>query len=114
MGSAFFKTRSLATNAVDLGRVLLNEQRVKPAHAVKVGATLEIEHGEQTWTVQVLGLSDVRGPAAIAQTLYQETPESLQRREKAAMDRKYFKEPSANLTGRPTKRDRRQLDFSRG
>lgn len=110
----FFKTRTLATHAVELGRVLQNQQRVKPAHPIKVGDLLEIQHGEQTWTVEVQRTLDVRGPATVAQTMYQETEESVQQRAKQALDRKFFKEPSATISGRPTKRDRRQLDYSRG
>ena len=110
----FFKTRTLATHAVELGRVQQNQLRVKPAHSIKIGDILTIQHADQQWTVTVLHLSDVRGSASVAQTLYQETEESLQLRAKAALDKKYFREPSASLSGRPTKRVRRQLDFSRG
>lgn len=109
----FFKTRSLATHAVDLGRVLQNEQRVKPAHDVKPGDLLDIQHGEQRWEVRVLRILEVRGPAAVAQTMYEETPASLEKRQKAAEDRKFFREPTAHIQGRPTKRDRRQLDATR-
>lgn len=110
----FFKTRSLATHAVELGRVLQNEQRIKPAHSVKAGDLIEVQHGEQIWQIKVLRVSDVRGPAAVAQTMYEETAESLAKRSEAAEDRKYFREPAAQLQGRPTKRDRRQIDFTRG
>ncbi|MFZ6849135.1 RNA-binding S4 domain-containing protein [Undibacterium sp. RuRC25W] len=109
----FFKTRSMATHAVDLGRVLQNEQRVKPAHDVKPGDMLEIHHGEQIWEVQVMRILDVRGSATVAQTMYEETTVSTARRQKAAEDRKYFREPTAHIQGRPTKRDRRQLDATR-
>ena len=105
----FFKTRSLATNAVELGRVLQNEQRVKPAHAVKLGDQLEIQQGEQTWTVVVLGLSEVRGPAPVAQTLYQETEESKEKRQLRAENRRMQVEPSVHIQSRPTKKQRRQL-----
>ncbi|MFZ6862270.1 RNA-binding S4 domain-containing protein [Undibacterium sp. Ji67W] len=108
----FFKTRSLATHAVDLGRVLQNGQRVKPAHDVKPGDLLEIHHGEQTWQVRVLRILEVRGPATVAQTMYEETSASIEKRQKAAEDRKYFREPTAHIQGRPTKRDRRQIDAS--
>ncbi|MCU6432294.1 RNA-binding S4 domain-containing protein [Undibacterium sp. Jales W-56] len=110
----FFKTRTLATNAVELGRVLQNEQRVKPAHHIKPGDLLEIHHAEQIWVIQVIRLADVRGSASVAQTMYQETAASTERRAQLAQDKKYFREPSAALNGRPTKRDRRLLDFSRG
>lgn len=109
----FFKTRSLATEAVSLGRVLQNRQRVKPAHVVKLNDMLEIHHGEQVWEVQVRRLLEVRGSATIAQTMYVETAESQEKRALAASKRRLFSEPSAHLSGRPTKRDRRQLDLAR-
>ncbi|WP_394782290.1 RNA-binding S4 domain-containing protein [Undibacterium sp.] len=109
----FFKTRTLATGAVELGRVLQNGQRVKPAHNVKQGDMLEIQHAEQVWEVQVLRVLEVRGSATVAQTMYQETAESAEKRANAAQDRKYFREPGASISGRPTKRDRRLLDFTR-
>ncbi|MFZ6646564.1 RNA-binding S4 domain-containing protein [Undibacterium sp. TJN25] len=109
----FFKTRTLATSAVELGRVLQNGQRVKPAHSVRQGDMLEIQHADQVWELQVLRALEVRGSATVAQTMYQETAESTEKRVKAAQDRKYFREPGASLTGRPTKRDRRLLDFTR-
>lgn len=109
----FFKTRSLATDAVSLGRVLQNGARVKPAHAIKIDDELEIHVAEQTWTVHVFRISETRGSATIAQTLYAETAESQQRRIDVAMQRKLYKEPSAQITGRPTKRDRRQMDYAR-
>jgi ribosome-associated heat shock protein Hsp15 len=105
----FFKTRSLATNAIELGRVLQNEQRVKPAHNVRIGDLLEIHQGEQVWLVEVLKLSDVRGAASIAQTLYAETPESQLKRQQRAENRRYQQEPAAQISERPTKRQRRQL-----
>jgi ribosome-associated heat shock protein Hsp15 len=106
----FFKTRSLATHAVELGRVLQNEQRVKPAHALKVGDQLEIQHGEQNWTVVVLGISEVRGPAPVAQALYQETEESISKRQQRAENRRMQVEPSIHIQSRPTKKQRRQLN----
>ncbi|MBC3881464.1 RNA-binding S4 domain-containing protein [Undibacterium sp. LX40W] len=106
----FFKTRSLATNAVELGRVLQNEQRVKPAHAVKIGDQLEIQHGEQTSIVIVLGLSEIRGPAPVAQALYQETGESIAKRQQRAENRRMQVEPSIHIQSRPTKKQRRQLN----
>lgn len=109
----FFKTRSLASAAVELGRVLQNQQRVKPAHGVKPGDLLEILQEQQQWQVQVVRLLEVRGPASVAQTMYEETPDSAAKRARAADDRKYFREPSASLSGRPTKRDRRQIDSTR-
>jgi len=108
----FFKTRSLATAAVDHGKVRLNRERVKPAHAVRAGDSLEIDNGAVEWEVLVLAVSDQRGPAATAQTLYRETEASVEQREREAERRKYFKEPAAAIKGRPTKRDRRLLDRS--
>lgn len=109
----FFKTRSLASAAVELGRVLQNQQRVKPAHSVKAGDVIEIRQEQQVWQVKVLRILEMRGPASVAQTMYQESAESAARRAEAAEQRKYFREPSAQLQGRPTKRDRRQIDFTR-
>jgi len=110
----FFKTRSLATNAVDLGRVLQNEQRVKPAHSVKIGDLLDIQHGDTRTQVTVLRILEMRGSAAVAQTMYEETAESSAKRALQAEQRRYFQEPAARLQGRPTKRDRRQIDLTRG
>ncbi|MBC3884159.1 RNA-binding S4 domain-containing protein [Undibacterium griseum] len=110
----FFKTRSLATHAVELGRVQQNGQRVKPAHNVKTGDLIEVQQGEQHWQVRVLRILDMRGPAAVAQTMYEETPDSLEKRTRATENRKYFREPAAAMQGRPTKRDRRQIDLARG
>jgi ribosome-associated heat shock protein Hsp15 len=105
----FFKTRSLATNAVELGRILQNEQRIKPAHAVKVGDMLEIHHAEQIWQVEVLCIMEVRGSATIAQTMYAETAESIAKRQQRAEHKRLHTEPAAQLQQRPTKRQRRQL-----
>lgn len=109
----FFKTRSLATNAIELGRALQNGQRVKPAHNVKVGDMIEVQQSEQLWQVKVLRILETRGSATIAQTMYEETAESAEKRAKAAEDRRYFREPTAAMTGRPTKRDRRQMEQTR-
>jgi ribosome-associated heat shock protein Hsp15 len=109
----FFKTRSLATNAVDLGRVLQNQQRIKPAHSVKAGDVIEVHHEDQVWEVEVLRLLELRGSASIAQTMYQETVASVEKRALAIEKRKFQPEPAAALVGRPTKRQRRQLDFTR-
>jgi ribosome-associated heat shock protein Hsp15 len=108
----FFKTRSLATAAVDNGKVRLNKERVKPAHALRAGDSLEIDNGAVEWEILVRAVSDQRGPAATAQTLYLETAASVARRQLEAERRKYFKEPAAAIKGRPTKRDRRLLDRS--
>jgi ribosome-associated heat shock protein Hsp15 len=108
----FFKTRSLASAAVEAGKVRQNEARIKPAHGVKVGDLLEIDNGSTRWQVQVLKLSESRGAAALAQTLYAETEASIARRAAEAEQRKYFREPGSSIKGRPTKRDRRLLDRS--
>lgn len=106
----FFKTRSLATDAVEGGRIRLNGERTKPSRGVKIGDTLKIDNGSTEWEVKVQGLADKRGSASIAQTLYAETEESMQERQRKAEQRKFFHEPSEGIKGRPTKRDRRQLD----
>lgn len=108
----FFKTRSMATEAVDSGKVRLNNERVKPARSVKPGDTLDIDNGSTEWEVVVERLADKRGSASVAQTLYTETEESIAERQKKAEQRKFFREPSEAIKGRPTKRDRRQLDKS--
>lgn len=105
----FFKTRSLAAQAVDGGRVHLNDQRVKPAKEVKPGDTLSISIGELEWTVVVRALSERRGPAPEARLLYEETEASRERREAALQRRRDHAEPAFGLQGRPTKRDRRAL-----
>ncbi len=110
----FFKTRSLATDAVERGRVKLNDERCKPARNLKVGDLLDIDNGSTEWQVRVLGLSEQRGPAPVAQQLYEETPQSVQRREQTAERRHLYAEPADDIRGRPTKRDRRMLDRSRG
>ncbi|WP_194721180.1 RNA-binding S4 domain-containing protein [Noviherbaspirillum malthae] len=106
----FFKTRSMATDAVDGGKVRLNGERIKPARGVKPGDTLEIDNGSTEWEVVVKNLADKRGSAAIAQTLYEETEKSIAEREKKAEQRRFFHEPSESIKGRPTKRDRRLID----
>ena len=106
----FFKTRSLATDAVDGGKVRINGERIKPARNVRTGETLSIDNGSTEWEVVVEALSDKRGSAAIAQTLYRETAASITKRQEEAERRRLFREPSAVIKGRPTKRDRRRLD----
>lgn len=108
----FFKTRSLATDAVDNGKVRLDGERIKPARSVKIGDKLDIDNGATTWEVVVQCLSDVRGSATLAQTLYFETEASIVRRQREAEQRRFFTEPGASLKGRPTKRNRRLLDRS--
>jgi ribosome-associated heat shock protein Hsp15 len=111
----FYKTRSLATDEIDKGRVAINGQEVKPAREVKVGDTVSLRREGLTRTVVVKGVSDMRGPAPVAQQLYEETPESLQERQKAADQRRYAREPALSIeNGRPTKRGRRELDEAKG
>ena len=89
----------------------INGQEVKPAREVKVGDTVAMRREGVTRTVLVKGVSDVRGPAPVAQQLYEETPESVAAREQAAQQRRYAREPSLSIEhGRPTKRGRRELD----
>jgi ribosome-associated heat shock protein Hsp15 len=107
----FYKTRSLATDEIDKGRVSINGQEVKPAREVKVGDTVAMRREGSTRTVVVKGVSDVRGPAPVAQQMYEETAESLQERQRAADQRRYAREPALAIEhGRPTKRGRRELD----
>jgi len=110
----FFKTRSLATQAIEAARVRLNGEAVKPAKEVRVDDLLAIRTGEVVWEVRVRKLSDVRASAGIAQTLYAETEASMTARAKQAEVRKLYREPSAAIKGRPTKRDRRDLQRLRG
>jgi len=106
----FFKTRQLAIDAIDNGRVKAGGDRVKPARLVRLGDQLHIDNGSDAWDVLVVGLSDKRQAAPIARTLYEESQESLARRAKEAERRRFFQEPGADIKGRPTKRDRRTLD----
>jgi ribosome-associated heat shock protein Hsp15 len=108
----FFKTRSLATDAVERGKVKLRGERTKPSHNLRVGDMLQIDNGVTEWEVQVCGISDKRGSAVVAQGLYGETAASVEKRRLLAEQHHFFKEPTAALKGRPTKRDRRLLDQS--
>ncbi|MFV0371193.1 MAG: RNA-binding S4 domain-containing protein [Azonexus sp.] len=105
----FFKTRSLATDAISGGKVKLNGTASKPAREVKIGDRLDIFNGDTRWEVTILGLSDKRGPASTARRLYEESPDSIAARTAEQLRRKFTTEPAATLHGRPTKRDRRQL-----
>lgn len=107
----FFKTRRLAVEAIDSGKVLVNETRAKPAKAVAVGDMLDIRVGHNRFEVEVLGLSGRRGPAPEAQKLYRETDESKARREAIAAERR--SQPQPSFKGRPTKRDRREIEKAR-
>lgn len=110
----FYKTRSLATDAVDGGKVKMNGTAVKPAKEVKVGDRLHLRAGDQDWEVVVQGLNEQRRPAPEARLLYQETPESAERRAQAAELRRLAPTSDPDQKGRPTKRDRRQLNRFRG
>jgi ribosome-associated heat shock protein Hsp15 len=105
----FFKTRSLASTAVDGGKVRLNGQTVKPAKEVKVADVLEIRAHEQVWTVVVLQLNEQRRPAPEARLMYEETADSLAQREAAAELRKLAPAPGNDLHGRPTKKAGRAM-----
>ena len=107
----FYKTRSLATDEIGKGRVEVNDQTAKASREVKIGDTLQIRQGDVKRTIVVLGLSDQRGPAPVAQLLYEETSDSLALREKVAIQRRLAREPALSIEqGRPTKRNRRELE----
>ncbi|HLI63069.1 MAG TPA: RNA-binding S4 domain-containing protein [Terriglobales bacterium] len=105
----FFKTRSLAARACELGRIQSNHQPVKPAREVRIGDHLEIKNDSGEFEVTVLALSEVRGPATVAQTLYQETAASRELRLKLAAERKATRDFTPAPSGRPSKRDRRRI-----
>ena len=110
----FFKTRGLAQAAVEGGRVKLGGERVKPAKELRSGDRLQITIGDLAWEIVVAALSERRGPASVARTLYEETEASRLAREAKLEARRLQVEPSRGLKGRPTKRDRRALDRLRG
>src|SRR4051812_32112372 len=110
----FFKTRSLAGKACDLGRIQANGQLAKPARALQVGDMLRVETAGGDFVVEVLALSEVRGPAAAAQALYRETDESREARMKVAAERRAMKQFEQLPSGRPSKRDRRRIIQFRG
>lgn len=105
----FFKTRSLATDAVDNGKVRLAGERIKPARAVKIDDLLAIDNGADTWEVSVLAISDKRGSAPVARLLYAESAASVAKRDNDAEARKLYREPGTTIKGRPSKHDRRAL-----
>jgi ribosome-associated heat shock protein Hsp15 len=109
----FFKTRGAATEAVLGGHVQVNGGRVKPARDLVVGDRLEIRRGQLRFTVTVTGLADRRGPASVAAGLYDEDPESIATRERQRDERRLARPLGADLSARPTKRDRRRLDALR-
>ena len=110
----FFKTRTLAKKACDLGRILSNGQIAKAAREVRIGDRLRITNEGGNFEVEVLALSEVRGPASVAQTLYRETEESKEARQKAAAERRAMREFEILPEGRPSKRDRRRIIQFRG
>lgn len=105
----FFKTRSMAARACDLGRVQSNGHPAKPAREVHSGDMLRIKNDSSEFEIEVLALSEIRGPATVAQTLYRETEESKEQRRKIAEERKNNPHYEAERAGRPSKRDRRQI-----
>ena len=105
----FFKTRSLARAAIAGGKVHLNGYRVKPGRALQPGDSLRIQRGDEEYIINVVELSTRRGPATVAQTLYQETEESRVKREQRAEQRKLEREQHATRERRPDKRQRRRL-----
>jgi ribosome-associated heat shock protein Hsp15 len=110
----FFKTRSLSAKACELGRIQSNGQPAKAAREVHVGDLLQIKNPSGEFQVEVLGLSEMRGPAPVARTLYRETEASQELRQKMAEERKAMPHFEASREGKPSKRDRRQLGRLRG
>ncbi|OZI59317.1 RNA-binding S4 domain-containing protein [Bordetella genomosp. 4] len=111
----FYKTRSLASQEIGKGRVLVNDQPAKPAREIAVGDRVSVRKEDPPIHVHVRALSAVRGPAPVARLLYEETAESIAARERAAEMRRLAPEPAqAIVAGRPTKRDRRLIDRMRG
>jgi ribosome-associated heat shock protein Hsp15 len=110
----FFKTRRLAVEAIQGGKVRIGDAPAKPAKDVRAGDRLTITAGQTTWTVDVLGVNEHRRPASEAQLLYRETPESRELRERRAAERRAAPPLGADLPGRPSKRDRRQIEALRG
>lgn len=106
----FFKTRSLATDAVEGGRVLVNGLKAKPSKEIRSGDRIEVTIGDMKWELMVEGLSEKRGPAPEARKLYHETETSMAQRERVMENRRLHVEPSLEIHGRPTKRDRRLME----
>ena len=106
----FYRTRSLAQQAVEGGKVKLNGERVKPAREVKAGDALAIHIGEYEWLLTVTALAERRGSAEIARGLYQESEEGRARRQLMVEARRLMPDPSLGIKGRPTKRERRALE----
>ncbi len=107
----FYKTRSLAVDEITKGRVLVNGQSAKPARDVQIGDEISITKQPPATVVIVQAISAVRGPATVARTLYEETPDSIAARERASEQRRLAPEPALSIhAGRPTKRDRRNIE----
>lgn len=105
----FYKTRSLATEAIHSGHVKLNGTGVKPARELRIGDTLDITAGDTLWSIEVCGLNDQRRPASEAQLLYAETAESATHRNAAKEFKRLAPTPGSDLHGRPSKKARRQI-----
>jgi ribosome-associated heat shock protein Hsp15 len=105
-----YKTRSLAAQAIDAGQVRVEDERVKPAHAVRVGAQVTVRKHGLAWDVRVTAVSDRRGSATAAALLYRESDESVELRERALAQRRAAGATQTHFSGRPTKRDRRKLE----
>jgi ribosome-associated heat shock protein Hsp15 len=110
----FFKTRSIAAHACDLGRIESNGHAAKPAREVHAGDKLQIKTEAGIFQVEVLGVSEIRGPAAVAQTLYRETDESREARLRLAAEKKALAQMGALPETRPSKRDRRLISRFKG
>jgi ribosome-associated heat shock protein Hsp15 len=110
----FFKTRSIAGRACELGRIESNGHQAKAAREVRVGDLLRVKNESGEYLVEVLGLSEMRGPAAVAHALYRETEESVELRRKAAEERKAMGQFGDLREGKPSKRDRREIGRLRG
>jgi ribosome-associated heat shock protein Hsp15 len=110
----FFKTRSLASKACELGRIESNGQIVKAAREVKIGDMLQVKNDGGDFQIEVLGISEMRGPAPVAQALYRETEASKEARQRAREDRKLMPHFEAGREGKPSKRDRRKIGKLRG
>lgn len=110
----FFKTRALAARACELGRIECSGQQIKPSREIRAGDQLKVRNDSGEFQVQVLLLSDIRGPASVAQTLYLETEASRELRMKLAEQRKAMPRIETLSAGKPSKRDRRKLNRLRG
>jgi ribosome-associated heat shock protein Hsp15 len=106
----FYKSRTLAATAIETGRVLVADERAKPARLIKVGERLKINREQERFELVVRGITEQRKSAPLARLLFEETPESLLARQTVAENRRFYSEPSQEIAGRPTKRNRRALE----